>query len=688
MTDENIIDFINRYLSADASSRDALAAEILIAPFDQFIPSRIVILLRQQGRLDDAELIASHFINVSPFDRHVNWELGYGFGVSGRPHKSIAYVKNAIRLLDSPERRLWLGVQEAMTGNFTEAERILRSIKGENTHIQSEIKIHNEFFRFLKEFNREKAFDLLDSVKTCFTTKSIADLESDIFSALNNKTPYLLLRLGDGEGAHIRLDKSDEQSYAHYYRANRDEFTNIWFRSVSVHDEQKFSEAVDLFNESIVMADAIGGSMYTEAIDVEYDYSSRRGIAWVINTMRKLLVLARDRPKWAQHTPIYHLVVHYDLLLSGALARLLHERQYVGLISCQDDLPNALKNTYNIETLDFIKVPGEQIHSETLGTKATHGKHWPDRYHEIISLLDKPSSRSGQLWLVAAGMLGKIYAAKLKAAGAVVIDIGAVADLWMGKMTRTFPDLPKEIKLQQQFDILTLVDVGGLGGLGEEWLPHIDRVRAILFEPNPPEAAFARQKIAASPGGVVIERALSNRPERRTLHVTKSLGCTSLFTPNEDFLSHYSIAPAFQITNEFEVECVRFDSLVSTGEAPLPDVIKIDVQGFEYNILEGFGGALQHCLAVKTEAHLYQIYHGQKLLHDIVDLMYRSGLTLRRLQPVKHFDGDIVEVDAWFTCSADRINTLTAIQKRKLSFIEKVWQLEERVESFGTNQFD
>jgi hypothetical protein len=43
---------------------------------------------------------------------------------------------------------------------------------------------------------------------------------------------------------------------------------------------------------------------------------------------------------------------------------------------------------------------------------------------------------------VAAGLLGKIYGAALKRSGAVVIDIGAVADLWMGKGTRTFPDLP------------------------------------------------------------------------------------------------------------------------------------------------------------------------------------------------------------------------------------------------------
>jgi FkbM family methyltransferase len=443
-----------------------------------------------------------------------------------------------------------------------------------------------------------------------------------------------------------------------------------------------------LFNEAIGKADAIGGSMYADAIKTEFDFSSRRGIAWVVNTMRKLLMLSADNPTWAKQTPVFHLVIHYDLLLSGALRRILTGRETVGLISCHPELPDALKRTFGIDNVEFLKVPGEQIHVDTLGANAVAGQHWPERYNQICDLLDRSADRHGQLWLVASGLLGKIYAAKLKLSGAVVLDIGAVADLWMGKMTRVFPNLPEDARLKSTQDIFTLVDVGGLGGLEDEWLPHIKGIRAVLFEPNPPEAAMARAKIAKSPGGLVIEKALSNRVERRRLHVTKSLGCTSLYKPDEAVLTAYSIAPAFRITHEIDVDCVRFDSLFTNGEAPQPDAVKIDVQGFEYNVLEGFGGVLQECLGVKVEAHLYPIYKGQKLLSDIIELLERAGMTLRRIKPVDHFDGDIVEVDAWFTCSPERAANLSRDKASKLAFLEKVWELGPRKPSFGPRQFE
>ncbi|ACL58064.1 methyltransferase FkbM family [Methylobacterium nodulans ORS 2060] len=357
------------------------------------------------------------------------------------------------------------------------------------------------------------------------------------------------------------------------------------------------------------------------------------------------------------------------------------------MISCHDDLPEALRRTYGIGEVEHHKVPGEQIHQETLGAKAVEGAHWPHRFRELCEELDRPADRRGQLFLVAAGMLGKIYAHKLKKSGAVVIDIGAVADLWMGKITRSFPSLPPEVALKPRFPPVVFVDIGGLGGIGPEWQPYLESVRPVVFEPNPPEAAAIRERIAQRPGGIVLERALSNRAERRTLNVAKSLDCTSLLAPNSELLRRYSIEPAFRVTHTVDVDCVRYDTLVRCGEAPLPEVIKIGVQGFEYEVLEGFGDTLSHCLGVKLKAHLYPIYEGQKLLHDLVRLLQPFGLALRRITPVDHFDGDVVEVDAWFTCDAARTAALDPERAAKLAFIETVWELPPHRRVFGPDQF-
>lgn len=528
---------------------------------------------------------------------------------------------------------------------------------------------------------------MLNDIIGRFRRREVGELEAEIRRALEERRPYLLLRLGDGEGSVIRINDHDTSNYAAYYAANQREFLKIWFDDESVGESRRFDAIIDEFNTVIQHADAIGG-IYGSAVTHEYRLGSRRGIAWVVNTMRKVLALAESRPDWAGRTSIHELGVHYDLLLSGALARLLQGRKHVGLISCQDELPDALKRTYNIGEIEFYKVPGEKIHIHTLGQTAIEGNHWPERFFELCDVIDKSPDRSGQLFLVAAGMLGKIYASKLKAAGAVVLDIGAVADLWMGKMTRTFPSVPDEFALTPSGrSLLVLVDVGGLGGIGSEWNPYRDRIRPVVFEPNPPEAAAIRQQISTINDGLVVEAALSNGQQRRSLNVTKSLGCTSLLEPNVDLLSNYSVEPAFRVTHTVEVDCIRFDELMLAKGLPQPDVIKIDVQGFEFQVLEGFGDVLNSCLGVKLEAHLYPIYKGQKLLHDLVALLEGYDLVLRKVIPVDHFDGDCVEVDAWFTCGLRRSSNLDEVSRDKLALIERAWEINPRRRVFSAEQF-
>jgi FkbM family methyltransferase len=223
---------------------------------------------------------------------------------------------------------------------------------------------------------------------------------------------------------------------------------------------------------------------------------------------------------------------------------------------------------------------------------------------------------------------------------------------------------------------LRLVDVGGAGGLQTKWALHADRITPILFEPNPAEASGLRATIGRIPGGQVLECGLAHVQGRRTLHITEHPGCTSLLRPDDTLLQNYAIAPLFKIKKTEHVECVRYDQLHARGEAPAPDVIKIDVQGSEYEVLLGFGSLLQACLGVELESHFYRIYRNQKLLHDVVRLLDDFGLVLRKLEPVPHFDGDLVEVDTFFTRSRQSMQALGPLERRKFDLMRRVWELE------------
>ncbi len=114
-------------------------------------------------------------------------------------------------------------------------------------------------------------------------------------------------------------------------------------------------------------------------------------------------------------------------------ARLLSGLDWIGVISPHHGLASSLAAHLGIpHALDFV-IPGErQLPRHILAT--TLQSHFPDRFHELMSTLELP--HQGAVVLVAAGLLGKIYCEKIKSLGGIAIDIGSVADGWMGFNTR------------------------------------------------------------------------------------------------------------------------------------------------------------------------------------------------------------------------------------------------------------
>ena len=224
-------------------------------------------------------------------------------------------------------------------------------------------------------------------------------------------------------------------------------------------------------------------------------------------------------------------------------------------------------------------------------------------------------------------------------------------------------------------DRLRIIDVGAAGGLQPQWARRASLLRPILFEPNESEAERTREVLSTFRDAEVIETALSNIDGFRNLHVARAVGCTSVLKPNADILDRYGLFPIFETVQTTSVRCARYDTLHRQGIVPDPDVIKIDVQGYEYEVLSGFGGLLQNCLGIELEAHFYPIYQGQKLLSDLVDLLDGYGLVLRSIRPVPNFRGDIVEVDAFFTRASHHLSSLSKSQKKKYDILNVVWGL-------------
>lgn len=216
---------------------------------------------------------------------------------------------------------------------------------------------------------------------------------------------------------------------------------------------------------------------------------------------------------------------------------------------------------------------------------------------------------------------------------------------------------------------LRLVDVGAAGGLQANWLPHLDLLDVTMIEPSHSEAARLRKIF---PGFRVIESALFDQAGPQILKVTKFPECSSLLEPNTAELGQYRAAPLFDVVNRVQIECERYDAIHANGLAPAPDVLKIDVQGVEYEVLQGFGKLLADCIAIELESHFYEVYKGQKLFGEIIAYLATFDLRLRRMDPQLSFDADMVEVNAFFTKPRA---LLSPERTAKLDLVEKVWKL-------------
>ncbi len=96
------------------------------------------------------------------------------------------------------------------------------------------------------------------------------------------------------------------------------------------------------------------------------------------------------------------------------------------------------------------------------------------------------------------------------------------------------------------------------------------------------------------------------------------------------------------------VEVAPLTKLLRDAGKTKADFVKIDVQGAEYDILEGLGDYLEGVLALELETQVIPIYEGQKTLFQICDVLATKGFRLRGMVPQGTFEGEIVEIEVYF----------------------------------------
>jgi len=256
----------------------------------------------------------------------------------------------------------------------------------------------------------------------------------------------------------------------------------------------------------------------------------------------------------------------------------------------------------------------------------------------------------------------------------------------MNKILQTTIDVVKIIDINIQF---LLIEIGARQVSQNrepfyQLLDHFPLSKIIGFEID--EETCNKMNSSAPKGVKYYPYALGEFNENRRLFITNHPMCTSLYRPNENFISLYQNFEVAFLKTESTIDTITLDSFVEDNNIGSVDFIHIDVQGAELDIFKGGKKTLENVLKIICEVEFVHHYENQPLFGDICnfltthDLMFNKFLHLagRSLKPLVlnnnlNFASQHLWSDAVFIRHIQKIPLLNDEKLLKLSLLAAVY---------------
>jgi FkbM family methyltransferase len=144
------------------------------------------------------------------------------------------------------------------------------------------------------------------------------------------------------------------------------------------------------------------------------------------------------------------------------------------------------------------------------------------------------------------------------------------------------------------------------------------------FEPLEGHLAGFRQWTAPWKDVRLHQVALGPRDGSVALEVTDFSDASSVLPLTDEGRKTFNVLPA----GRRDVPMATLDGLVAAGTVRAPDLIKLDIQGYELEALRGADRSLQAARAVICEVSFRRFYEGQALFPDVLAHLGDRGYRL------------------------------------------------------------
>ncbi len=162
------------------------------------------------------------------------------------------------------------------------------------------------------------------------------------------------------------------------------------------------------------------------------------------------------------------------------------------------------------------------------------------------------------------------------------------------------------------FQQMSWADIGACRGDTINMFLHFTTGEGQAFEPNPMNAEFLNKEYSANNKVKINHVAVGNKNENLTFYFKTSQ------TPSQEFDNHYTGSVREQDFDDIEAYEYKVESITlnSHYKDNYPDFVKLDVEGSEYDVLEGATDLLKRDTVWQIEFHKPEDWHKREILYD------------------------------------------------------------------------
>ncbi len=196
-------------------------------------------------------------------------------------------------------------------------------------------------------------------------------------------------------------------------------------------------------------------------------------------------------------------------------------------------------------------------------------------------------------------------------------------------------------------DFATILDVGANRGQFALAASHWCRkARIISFEPLKAPAEIFRKVFQDDSSIELHEVALGVQKETRFIHISAHDDSSSLL-PISSLQS--KLFPGTEEISTEEVQVAPLNDYISEQDIVSPSLLKIDVQGFEFEVLQGCKSLLEKIDLIYCECSFVELYSGQRSVADIIEFLASRNFVIIGIYNLSYDkEGQSVQADFLF----------------------------------------